>query len=84
MASSFGAIPEKLVRNAKSYEIKHNRQLNFAEPLGSGQDGAVWVTQPRRSAVKFFERVDSYLNEKAAYERPVIVAVPFPISRLPP
>lgn len=49
------------------------RQLQIAEPLGSGKDGFVLVgkgqTAPARVAIKAHQFEEHYSREKAVYER---------------
>ena len=45
-----------------------SRNLSIAseEPLGSGQDGTVWLTS-RETAIKAMNREQNYLNERDSY-----------------
>src|SRR5206468_2999363 len=62
---------EILIPNARLYASQ--RQLDVAEPLGSGKDGIVMVAkrkaQPAEVAIKVFRWPDAYMREKQIYER---------------
>ncbi len=60
--------PEQLWRRAQVYADERSIAIVNANPLGFGQDGAVWETD-RETAVKAFERERNYLNERDAYQR---------------
>jgi len=62
---------ENLIPNARLYASQ--RQLDLAEPLGSGKDGIVLVAtrknQAGKVAVKALRWPQAYLRERKAYER---------------
>jgi hypothetical protein len=60
---------ENLILNARAYAAE--RQLQIAELLGSGKDGIVLVgkSATARVAIKALRFEESYLREKAVYER---------------
>jgi hypothetical protein len=60
---------ESLIPNARAYAAE--RQLQMAELLGSGKDGIVLVGRASmaRVAVKALRFEESYLREKAVYQR---------------
>jgi hypothetical protein len=62
---------ESLIPSARLYASR--RELDLAEPLGSGKDGIVFVakhkTKPADVAVKVLRWDEAYLREKQAYER---------------
>src|SRR5690349_17565876 len=60
---------ENLLANARAYAAE--RQLQMAEPLGSGKDGIVIVCRSltARVAVKALRFHEFYLREKAVYQR---------------
>ena len=62
---------ENLIPNARLYASQ--RELEFAEALGSGKDGIVLVAKhkgkPADTAVKVFCGNEAYLREKQVYER---------------
>ena len=62
---------ESLIPNVRAYATE--RQLQIAEPLGSGKDGIVLVGKsmavPARVAIKAHRFTELYLREKAVYQR---------------
>jgi hypothetical protein len=62
---------ENLIPNSRAYAAR--RQLEIAEPLGSGKDGVVLVTKHKVKAagvaIKVLRFDESYLREKQVYER---------------
>jgi hypothetical protein len=62
---------ETLIPNARAYAGR--RQIEIAEPLGSGKDGIVLVgkskVSPARVALKAHRFSELYQREKAVYER---------------
>src|SRR5262245_48222108 len=60
-------MPEKLDR-ARKYLNLIGGGVNLKEFLGDGTDGAVWATN-RDTAVKVFDRIHGYENERDTYER---------------
>jgi hypothetical protein len=68
---------EGLIPNVRAYASE--RQLQIAEPLGSGKDGIVLVgrgmADPARVAIKAHRFTELYLREKAVYQRLARMAV---------
>ena len=62
---------ESLIPNIRAYAVE--RQLQIAEPLGSGKDGIVLVGKsriaPARVAIKAHRFNELYFREKAVYRR---------------
>jgi hypothetical protein len=79
---------ESLIPNVRAYASE--RQLQIAEPLGSGKDGIVLVgrsmADPARVAIKAHRFMELYLREKAVYQRlagmAVITVVGFNVPQL--
>jgi hypothetical protein len=57
-----------LVARGRKYAELSGTKLDLKAPLGSGTDGAVWVTG-RKSAVKALYRERNYQHELACYQR---------------
>jgi len=74
--------------NVRAYASE--RQLQIAEPLGSGKDGIVLVgksmAEPARVAIKAHRFSEPYLREKAVYQRleriPLITVLGFNVPQL--
>jgi len=57
-----------LESRAKQYAVLSGIALDLASPLGQGTDGKVWRSS-RETAVKAFERMVGYYNERDSYLR---------------
>jgi len=65
-----GAIMTFSLHQAESVATQYaaKKQIQLAERLGFGMDGAVWKST-RNSAIKVLERKETYLRERDCYRR---------------
>lgn len=52
----------------RGYAAARGLDVDFAQPLGFGQDGRVWKTL-QKTAVKAVERLRNYIAERDCYQR---------------
>lgn len=60
--------PDELEARARDYARSRDLEIDFAQPLGFGQDGRVWKSF-HRTAVKAVERLRNYTAERECYQR---------------
>lgn len=58
----------ELFERAKRYAEARSLAFDADRLLGSGQDGAIWRTTAQ-TAIKVFQRPETYSTELACYER---------------
>jgi hypothetical protein len=58
----------KLESSARDYAESRGLEIDFAHPLGFGQDGRVWKSF-HKTAVKALERSRNYTAERECYQR---------------
>jgi hypothetical protein len=60
--------PPEIELRVRDYAAVHGLTIDFALPLGFGQDGQVFRTS-RKTAVKAFERFQNFAAERECYQR---------------